>query len=285
MSNDESKQPLDLKARIAEVIFGFSTPAGKNFDLVLIALILLSVLVMMLESINGFALKWAHSLNIAEWVFTGIFTVEYATRVYVAPNRWAYMKSFYGLVDLLSILPSYLGLFFGDLNYLLMIRLLRVMRIFRILKLSRYLQEANILLRSMRMARRKILVFFSSVLVLTTIFGSLMYVVEGPDNGFSSIPKSIYWAIVSITTVGYGDITPQTPLGQILAAFVMLTGYSIIAIPTGIFTAELVQQASRVRMNIQCNNCLKSNHEQDAEYCRACGTALPLEQEAEPDGT
>lgn len=275
MPSTGNVESIALKERIAKIIFGFDTPAGRAFDLALIALILTSVLVMMLESVAGFSGYWPGALNWAEWIFTIIFTVEYGTRIYVAPNRWAYIKSFYGLVDLLSILPSYLGLFFGDLNYLLIIRLLRVLRIFRILKLARYLQEANVLVRSMLMARRKILVFFSSVLVLTTVFGSLMYVVEGPHNGFTSIPKSIYWAIVSITTVGYGDITPHTPLGQVLAALVMLTGYSIIAIPTGIFTAELVQQVSRQRMDVQCNNCQKSNHEVDAEFCRACGAALP----------
>ncbi|MDN3640524.1 ion transporter [Simiduia curdlanivorans] len=275
MPSNGSVEPIELKARVANIIFGYDTPAGRAFDLVLIALIVASVLVMMLESIAGLRGAWRGTLSWAEWIFTLIFTAEYITRVYVAPNRWAYIKSFYGLVDLLSILPSYLGLFFGDLNYLLIIRLLRVLRIFRILKLARYLQEANVLVRSMLMARRKILVFFSSVLVLTTVFGSLMYVVEGPHNGFTSIPKSIYWAIVSITTVGYGDITPHTPLGQVLAALVMLTGYSIIAIPTGIFTAELVQQVSRQRMDVQCSNCQKNNHEVDADYCRACGAALP----------
>ena len=181
---------MGFKERIANIIFGFDTPAGRAFDLALIALIVSSVAVMMLESVADVMGRWSVALNWAEWIFTIIFTLEYATRVYVAPNRWAYVKSFYGLVDLLSILPSYMGLFFGDLNYLLTIRLLRVLRIFRILKLARYLQEANILVRSMLMARRKILVFFSSVLVLTTVFGSLMYVVEGPHNGFTSIPKS-----------------------------------------------------------------------------------------------
>ena len=275
MPSTANVDQMGFKERIANIIFGFDTPAGRAFDLALIALIVSSVAVMMLESVADVMGRWSVALNWAEWIFTIIFTLEYATRVYVAPNRWAYVKSFYGLVDLLSILPSYMGLFFGDLNYLLTIRLLRVLRIFRILKLARYLQEANILVRSMLMARRKILVFFSSVLVLTTVFGSLMYVVEGPHNGFTSIPKSIYWAIVSITTVGYGDITPHTALGQVLAALVMLTGYSIIAIPTGIFTAELVQQVNRQRMDVQCNNCQKSNHEADAKYCRACGSELP----------
>lgn len=259
---------------MARIIFGYETPAGRAFDIALIWLILASVLVMMIDSVNGLDARLRWALKAAEWTFTLIFTVEYGLRIYVAPNRWAYMRSFYGLVDLLSILPTYLGLFFGDLNYLLTIRLLRVLRIFRILKLARYLSEANVLMRSMIMARRKILVFFSSVLVLTTIFGSLMYVVEGPENGFTSIPKSIYWAIVSITTVGYGDITPHTNMGQLLAALVMLTGYSIIAIPTGIFTAELVQEVSRARSARLCGDCNRTGHESDARFCRYCGHPL-----------
>ncbi|UTA49077.1 ion transporter [Simiduia sp. 21SJ11W-1] len=270
----EPHTPASLRTRIAEVIFGFDTPAGRTFDLVLIALILVSVLVMMLESVSGLGESWQFALTVAEWVFTLIFTLEYGVRIYVSDNRWAYIKSFYGLVDLLSILPSYLGLFIGDINYLLTIRLLRVLRIFRILKLARYLKEANVLVRSMVMARRKILVFFSSVLVLTTVFGSLMYVVEGPENGFTSIPKSIYWAIVSITTVGYGDITPQTGFGQFLAALVMLTGYSIIAIPTGIFTAELVQQVTQQRQSVRCGRCTKADHDIDARFCKHCGHGL-----------
>ncbi len=275
MNDAQNQSPATLRTRISDIIFGYDTPAGRAFDLVLIALILLSVAVMMLETLKGLGEQWALAMSVAEWVFTLIFTLEYGVRVYVSSDRWRYIKSYYGLVDLLSILPSYLGLFFGDLNYLLTIRLLRVLRIFRILKLVRYLKEANVLVRSMMMARRKILVFFSSVLVLTTVFGSLMYVVEGPHNGFTSIPKSIYWAIVSITTVGYGDITPQTPIGQFLAALVMLTGYSIIAIPTGIFTAELVQQVTQQRQQARCGQCDKGNHESDARFCKYCGAVLP----------
>jgi voltage-gated potassium channel len=274
MSDTPINPAPGMRARVSEIIFGYDTPAGRTFDLVLIALILLSVAVMMLETLHGLSGPWVTGFTVAEWLFTLIFTFEYAVRIYVSTNRWAYIKSFYGLVDLVSILPSYLGLFFGDINYLLTIRLLRVLRIFRILKLVRYLQEANILVRSMLMARRKIMVFFSSVLVLTTVFGSLMYVIEGPENGFTSIPKSIYWAIVSITTVGYGDITPHTSMGQFLAALVMLTGYSIIAIPTGIFTAELVQQVTLQRGSLKCGGCARGNHEADANYCRFCGAQL-----------
>jgi len=173
-------------------------------------------------------------LKTIEWILTIAFTIEYAIRIYSSPNPWGYIRSFYGVVDLLSILPSYLSLFYADIGYLLVIRILRVLRVFRVLKLMRYLGEANLLMRSMVLSRRKIFVFFSFVLVLSVIFGSLMFVVEGPENGFTSIPRSVYWTIVTITTVGYGDITPHTIFGQLIATMVMLTGYSIIAVPTGI---------------------------------------------------
>ncbi|MEO0443604.1 MAG: ion transporter, partial [Pseudomonadota bacterium] len=178
-------------------------------------------------------------------------------------------------VDLVAIVPTYLSLFIPDISYLLIIRLLRVLRIFRVLKLVRYLSEANILARAILMSRRKIFVFFSVVLILATIFGSLMFIVEGPANGFTSIPKSIYWTIVTITTVGYGDITPHTVIGQVIAAMVMLTGYSIIAVPTGIFTAEIAQEIQRQRDLKHCEHCDRSGHEQDASYCRFCGAKLP----------
>ncbi len=263
-----------LKARLNEIIFGTDTPAGKNFDLALIILIISSVFVLMLESLQDFAGRYQLYLSIAEWTFTAIFTVEYFVRIYCTPHRLRYVRSFYGVIDLLSILPSYLSLIFPGANYLLIVRLLRVLRVFRILKLMRYLTEANVLLRSMMMARRKIMIFFFSVFVLSVIFGSLMYIVEGPDNGFSSIPKSVYWTIVTITTVGYGDITPHTSLGQFIAAIAMLTGYSIIAVPTGILTAELTQEMQRDRQRRRCGSCEQGGHEAHARYCLHCGHAL-----------
>ena len=186
-----------------------------------------------------------------------------------------YIFSFYGLVDLLSVLPTYLALFFPGANYWLVIRLLRVLRIFRVLKLVRYLSEANILLRSMYASRRKVFVFFTVVLVLSVIFGSLMFFVEGPEHGFTSIPRSIYWTIVTITTVGYGDITPQTAMGQVIATLAMLTGYSIIAIPTGIFTAEIAREIHSETSNRRCNVCERTGHHPEAEYCYHCGVTLP----------
>ncbi|UTF61447.1 ion transporter [Gilvimarinus sp. DA14] len=264
-----------LRKRLNRIIFGWDTPAGKLFDLCLIWAISISVLVLMLESVEWIVREYEPWLRAAEWTFTLLFTAEYLTRIYCAERRWAYIKSFYGIVDLLSILPSYLAFFIPGANNLLIIRLLRVLRIFRILKLARYLSEANLLMRTMMLARRKIFVFFSSVLVLSVIFGSLMYMVEGPAHGFTSIPKSIYWTIVTITTVGYGDIVPQTILGQIISAAAMLTGYSIIAVPTGILTAELAQEMQRDRHRRYCPGCQRSGHEADAAHCKHCGEALP----------
>ncbi|MFL0796452.1 MAG: ion transporter [Cellvibrionaceae bacterium] len=265
-----------LKQKLNEIIFGTETPAGRAFDVVLIITILASVLVVMLDSMEVIANGHAKLIKIVEWVFTAIFTVEYITRIWVARHRKQYIFSFYGMVDLLSILPSYIALLYPDATYLLIIRLLRVLRVFRVLKLMRYIREANVLIKALLMSRRKILLFFSAVLVLSTIFGSLMYVVEGPANGFSSIPKSIYWTIVTITTVGYGDITPQSPIGQAIAAMAMLTGYSIIAVPTGIITSELLQEMQRERTEMQCGRCERVGHEKDAKHCKFCGEQLPI---------
>lgn len=263
-----------LKETLYSVIFGTETPAGKWFDVFLIVAILLSVLALMAESIIGHSEGYYQVIRAVEWVFTILFTIEYAARIYCSPNPRSYITSFYGVIDLLSIIPTYLSLLVPGANVLLAVRIMRFLRIFRVLKLVRYLTEANMLLRSMYQARRKISVFFLSVLVLVTIFGALMYVVEGPENGFSSIPKSIYWTIVTITTVGYGDITPQTWLGQCIAALAMLLGYSILAVPTGIFTAELAQEIQRERMNVRCPNCAKAGHDNDAHFCRECGSHL-----------
>lgn len=263
-----------LREQLYDIIFGTETPAGKLFDIVLIYFIILSVGLLMLDSVAGVRLRLGEYMGYLEWFFTIVFTMEYITRVYCSPNRWSYIRSFYGVIDLLSTLPSYLSLFIPGANYLLIFRLLRVLRIFRVLKLVRYLTEANSLIRTMYQIRRKIIVFFFVVLNLAVIFGSLMFIVEGPDNGFTSIPKSIYWTIVTITTVGYGDITPHTILGQIIASLAMLTGYSIIAVPTGIFTAELAHEMSRERNLIFCPNCGKQGHDKIAHYCDRCGSKV-----------
>jgi len=265
-----------LQRQLNDIIFGTESPAGKRFDMLLILAILISVMVVMLESVGVVAQSAGHWLHIVEWAFTIAFTTEYALRIYCSAFRWRYLRSFYGLVDLLSILPSYLALFLVGANYLMIIRLLRVLRIFRILRLVRYLSEMNVLMRAMFQSRRKILVFFATVLVLASMFGSLMFVVEGPVHGFTSIPKSIYWTIVTITTVGYGDIIPQTVLGQIIASAAMLTGYSIIAVPTGILTAELATEMQRERSLRQCGGCTRLGHESDADHCRFCGSELDV---------
>ncbi|MGF1753578.1 ion transporter [Vibrio makurazakiensis] len=267
-----------LKHHLYVIIFGTHTPAGRAFDIGLIVAIIASLTVLVLDSIPALNTKWAHIFMYLEFGFTGLFTIEYLLRLYCSPKPTAYARSFYGVIDLLAILPTYLALFFPAASYIGVIRMLRVMRIFRILKLVRYLQDSNILLRSLLMARRKIFIFFSTVGILVIILGSIIYVIEGPDNGFSSIPLSIYWAIVTITTVGYGDLVPQTSIGKAIASVTMLLGYSILAVPTGIITAELSQEMNSHKSLVKCPNCSKSGHEPDAMYCKHCGSEL-----ADPD--
>ncbi|MCW8127316.1 ion transporter [Microbulbifer halophilus] len=262
------------RKQLNEIIFGTDTPAGKYFDVILIWTILASVLLVLLVSVESIAGYYGELFFILEWVFTALFTVEYLLRIYCAVDRRSYVFSFYGVVDLLAILPSYLALVFTGASYLLVVRLLRVLRIFRILKLVRYLRDANLLGRSLWQARRKILVFYASMLVLCIIFGALMFVVEQPQHGFTSIPKSIYWAIVTITTVGYGDIVPQTAFGQAIAAATTLIGYSIIAVPTGLVTAELATEMRHERTLHRCDNCSRAGHDVDSEYCKYCGYKL-----------
>ncbi len=266
---------MTLKEKLFEIIFGTETRAGQYFDLALIVAILFSVVILLLDTVGPVHIRYGKSLVLLEWGFTLLFTAEFFARLYCSPNRKAYVFSFYGIVDLLAILPTYLALFVPGAQHLLIIRLLRVLRIFRVLKLLRYLADANLLLRTLRGAKRKIIIFGFSVITIVTLFGSLMYLIEGPSSGFSSLPKSIYWAIVTITTVGYGDITPQTPLGQFVAAIAMFTSYAIIAIPTGIFSAELIQETQRSRSTKRCSHCERGGHEQDALYCKHCSAKLP----------
>ena len=271
---------LNKKQRIHQIIFGTDTPAGKTFDLVLIYSILISVAVVMLESIDSIRLEYKTYLDGVEWFFTIAFTIEYFLRLYSHPSPKKYMFSFYGLVDLIAILPTYLALFIGGAESLIILRLFRVMRIFRVLKLIEYVYEANILWQSIVASRRKILVFFCFVFVLATIFGALMFLVESPHNqGFSSIPRSIYWTIVTITTVGFGDIVPQTTLGQMVSTIIILTGYSIIAVPTGIITSQLIDQIRAERKISLCEKCGTSEHDRDAKYCRTCGDPLKNEED------
>lgn len=271
-------QENSLKHQLYIIIFGTHTPAGRRFDIFLIIAIITSLFVLMLDSMAAIEAKWQQELTYLEYGFTALFTIEYLLRLYCSPKPSAYARSFYGIIDLIAIIPTYLVFFFPSASFIGIIRLLRVMRIFRILKLVRFLQDSNILMRSLIMAKRKIFIFFSAVAVLVTIFGALMFVIEGPQNGFTSIPQSIYWAIVTITTVGYGDFVPKTPLGQAIASITMLLGYCILAVPTGIITAELNQEMNAHRNLVLCPNCTRSGHESDALFCKHCGGEL-----ADPD--
>ncbi|WP_187992794.1 ion transporter [Vibrio harveyi] len=267
-----------FKHHLYVIIFGTHTRAGRAFDIALIIAIITSLVVLILESLPSVMTEWSRELRYIEYTFTALFTIEYLLRLYCSPKPKSYAASFYGVVDLLAILPTYLAIFFPGASFMGVVRLLRVMRIFRILKLVRYLQDSNILLRSLLMARRKILIFFSTVGILVTIFGALIFVIEGPHNGFTSIPKSIYWAIVTITTVGYGDMVPQTHLGKAIASLTMLLGYSILAVPTGIITAELSNEMNAHKQLVKCPNCNRSGHDSDAMHCKHCGSEL-----ADPD--
>jgi len=259
-----------------EVIFEAETPAGKLFDVALIISIIASVSVAMLDSVASVSAKYGELLNGLEWFFTILFSVEYLLRLICVGNPIRYARSFFGVVDLLAILPTYINIFLPGTHYLLVIRLLRVLRVFRVLKLGRCVGEANVLMGALVASRRKILVFLFTVLTLVVIIGSLIYVIEGRDagSGFTSIPKGVYWAVVTLTTVGYGDISPQTPLGQFLAAVVMIMGYSIIAVPTGIVTVEFSKAWQKEITSQVCPQCTQQGHDPDAKHCKFCGSKL-----------
>ncbi len=263
----------NLRARAAVVIFGHDTLAGKAFDVALIVAILASVLVVMLETVVDLADTWNVALRRAEWFFTILFTVEYVVRLWCAPQRLRYARSFFGVVDLLSILPTYLSVLVGGAQALLTVRALRLIRIFRVLKLGQYTSEASQLGRALSRSRQKITVFLAVVVTMVLVLGSLMYLVEGPANGFTSIPRSVYWAIVTLTTVGYGDITPHTVAGQLLASLVMILGYGIIAVPTGIVTVELGRSSGGAQGR-ECARCGQARHDDDARHCKRCGERL-----------
>lgn len=264
-----------LKRRIHEVIFEADTPAGKIFDVGLFIAIILSLIAVMLETVPGIREDHGELMRTLEWVFTILFTIEYALRIYSVTKPWHYVKSFYGVIDLLSILPTYIGLFIVGSQAFMIIRGVRLLRIFRVLKLSRYLFEAEMLGRALRASQRKITVFLLAVVTIVMIAGAVMYVVEGGQNGFDSIPKSIYWAIVTLTTVGYGDISPGTTLGQFVASFIMILGYGILAVPTGIVTSEMTRlDRDDKHTNNSCPHCGTEGHRAGAEYCFNCGGKL-----------
>lgn len=274
------REQTPLQLEFYRVIFGTETPAGKWFDISLIVVILTSVMVIMLDSIEVYHLNYGRLFLQVEWAFTALFTLEYLVRLWCTPNRKGYALSIYGIVDLLALLPTYLSLLLPQAAPLLIIRVLRILRIFRVLRLLSLLDEANDLARALHNSTRKIFVFFSMMILMATIFGCLIYVIEGPEHGFNSIPHSIYWAIVTITTVGYGDVVPMTPMGQVLSAIGMLIGYAVIAVPTGIVTAEitLAQRLGKertVRDSRNCSTCAQVESDPEAHYCRHCGSTLP----------
>ncbi len=275
---------MSWRERIGDVIFETDTRAARTFDVVLLWVIVLSVATVMLESVPSVRADHGRALRAAEWTFTGLFTLEYALRV-LTKGRRRYVLTFFGIVDLLAFLPAYLALLFAGGPYLVVLRALRLLRVFRVLKLTRYLGEARVLSQALGASRAKITVFLTFVLTVVLLVGSLMYVVEGPASGFDSIPIGIYWAIVTLTTVGYGDISPATPLGRFLASAVMIVGYAVIAVPTGIVTTEMVRAGGKRDADVRaaaerrrCEVCALVGHGEDARFCRRCGTALPARE-------
>lgn len=264
------------RERLRVVLFESATPGGKAFDVALFLAIVASVSVVMAESVRPVRLAWGGELDALEWLFTALFTVEYGLRLVSVPRPLRYAGSFFGVIDLLALLPSYLSLVLPGGETLLVIRGLRLLRVFRVFKLGRYLGEANLLVRALSSSRHKILVFLGTVLILVTILGAGMYLVEGEPHGFTSIPMGVYWAIVTLTTVGYGDVVPQTLAGRALSALVMILGYSIIAVPTGIVTAEIVESAVAARRAgaRNCPACRSEGHEPLARFCKDCGRPL-----------
>lgn len=267
----------DFRYRMHEIIFEADTPAGKFFDVSLLIVISLSVVVVMLDSVASYHNNYTELFNILEWIFTIYFTLEYIARLYVVDKPLGYARSFFGIIDLLAILPSYLAFFFPGGSHFIIIRVLRLFRIFRIFKLGHFLKESKFIMSSLRASSAKITVFLTFVLLLVMVIGSMMHIVEGATNdGFSSIPKSIYWAIVTLTTVGYGDITPQTNIGQFFSAIVMLLGYAIIAVPTGIVTQEFMRRDKdgEVLNTRSCKSCSAEGHDRDAVFCKYCGNRI-----------
>ncbi len=267
---------IDKKEKLYEIIFEADTKIGKRFDLFLIGLIVLSIIVVMLESVESFQTQMGVFFTVTEWVITIIFTLEYMLRLWIVHKPLKFALSFYGIIDLLSCLPTFLALIITGTQGLVVIRALRLLRIFRVLKLSRYVKEGNLLWVALKSSRIKISIFLYALLMLIIVIGAVMYLVEGKASGFDSIPRSMYWVIVTITTVGFGDIVPHTTLGQFITSFIMILGYAIIAVPTGIVTAEI----GRVKKEIEqastqcCPECLKEGHDVEAKYCKYCSEEL-----------
>ena len=265
----------NFKHSLHEIIYEADTRGGKVFDVILLIFILSSVVLVALESVDWIDKKYHNQLNIAEWIITTIFSVEYLLRIISVNKPFKYIFSPYGIIDFVSIIPKYISLFFVGTQSLLALRALRLLRVFRILKLTHFVGESNSLVKAIDRSKTKIVVFMFSVVVLCVIFGTIMYMVEDDESGFTSIPRSIYWCIVTLTTVGYGDIAPSSPLGQFIASVIMVLGYGIIAVPTGIVSAEFTSQAFNIDHNTQaCPNCMTTQHKDEAKYCHQCGEIL-----------
>lgn len=262
-----------LQERIYRVIFEADTPAGRGFDILLILAIVGSVVAVMLDSVPRVRRAIGGLLSTAEWVFTILFSVEYVLRLYASPRRFRYARSFFGIIDLLALAPTYLSILLPGGHYLLVVRVLRVLRVFRVLKLAKYVAEGELIMAALKASGRKIAVFLFAVLSIVVVVGSMIYLIEGDESGFVSIPLSVYWAIVTLTTVGYGDISPQTPLGQTLAALIMIMGYGLIAVPTGLVSMEISLALSRHQKRL-CPACGTSESDPDAKFCRRCSASL-----------
>lgn len=286
----KSNDKKSWRSKLHEIIYEADTPMGKLFDVVLLILILVSIVLVMLESVSEFDAKYHEILYVGEWIITIFFSIEYIARIITVKKPRAYIFSFYGIIDFLSTIPLYLSLLFAGSSFLLSVRALRLLRVFRILKITRYIGEASKLRKALLNSKAKILVFLFAVLVIAIIAGTLMYIIEGPEHGFKSIPISVYWCIVTLTTVGFGDIAPSTPLGQLLATVIMILGYGIIAVPTGIVSAEYTKSMDKpdamgkdyVHVNTQaCPNCGAQRHRDDSKFCHKCGKELNPENHIE----
>lgn len=279
MTKETSRQRSELapwQNKIHDIIFEADTPIGKLFDVALMILIILSVLAVMLESVSSINNAYKDWFFVSEWVFTILFTIEYILRLSCIHKPMKYAGSFFGVIDLLSILPTYIGLFFSGTPYFAAVRALRLIRVFRVFKLGKFLKEGDTIMRALKASQAKIIVFLTFIIMMAIVLGSVMYFVEGgQSSGFTSIPRSVYWAIVTLTTVGYGDIAPHTPIGQFIAALIMILGYGVIAVPTGIVSAEIVKDKPYEAYSTQsCQTCMKEGHDKDAGYCKFCGTEL-----------
>ena len=278
-SSGSTDRQASWREKLRVVIFEADTPAGKAFDIALLVAIVASVGIVMAESVTPFRERYARQLDAAEWIFTILFTVEYGLRLLSIPQPARYARSFFGIVDVLAVVPTYLSILIPGAETLIVIRGLRLLRIFRVFKLGRFLGEANLLTRALLASRHKVIVFLGTIVILVTILGAAMYLIEGQENGFTSIPLSVYWAVVTMTTVGYGDVAPQTLAGKTLAAVVMILGYSIIAVPTGIITAEIVESAVGGKISTRCcPECTAEGHVVGARYCKDCGAPLQGER-------